>query len=221
MPLRLRLRFFSLLLFELVTVTELDEISLARRLLAGDADAFEPFVNLFHSKLFQFTYMTCGQREDAEEVAQETLLKVFQNLHQLREPEHIRAWVFRIARNVCSLKHRKSVFAPTQELSLDELRPGFHGEGEGRKLEIADWKKLPDEAAIQGELNVALRKAIHELPDDYRSVLLLRDVEGMSTKETAHVLEIGEDAVKMRLHRARLAARKKIDSFLLGQGSGK
>ncbi len=221
MPLRLRLRFFSLLLFELVTVTELDEISLARRLLAGDADAFEPFVNLFHSKLFQFTYMTCGQREDAEEVAQETLLKVFQNLHQLREPEHIRAWVFRIARNVCSLKHRKSVFGPTQELSLDELRPGFHGEGEGRKLEIADWKKLPDEAAIQGELNVALRKAIHELPDDYRSVLLLRDVEGMSTKETAHVLEIGEDAVKMRLHRARLAARKKIDSFLLGQGSGK
>ena len=124
MPLRLKLRFFSLLLFELVTVTELDEISLARRLLAGDADAFEPFVNLFHSKLFQFTYMTCGQREDAEEVVQETLLKVFQNLHQLREPEHIRAWVFRIARNVCSLKHRKSVFAPTQELSLDETSTG-------------------------------------------------------------------------------------------------
>lgn len=186
--------------------------------MAGDEEAFEPFVNLFHGKLFQFTFMTCGQREDAEEVTQETLLKVFQNLHQLREPEHIRAWVFRIARNVCSLKHRKSVFAPERELSLDELRPSFHGDGEGRKLEIADWKKLPDEAAMQGEVNQALRKAIHELPDDYRAVLLLRDAEGMSTRETAHVLEIGENAVKMRLHRARLAVRKKLDSFLMGRG---
>ena len=62
----------------------------------------------------------CGQREDAEEVAQDTLLKVFENFAQLREPEHVRSWVFRIARNACLMKRRKSVFAPVQELSLDE-----------------------------------------------------------------------------------------------------
>ena len=88
-------------------------------------------------------------------------------------------------------------------------------------LEIADRKKLPDEAAIQGEVNQALRQAIHELPDDSRAVLLLRDAEGLSTRETAHVLDVGEDAVKMRLHRARLAVRKRLDGFLMGRGSGR
>lgn len=186
-----------------------DEVELAKQLLAGDTNAFEPFVNLFHSKLFRFTYLTCGQREDAEEVAQETLLKVFENLHQLREPEHIRAWIFRIARNICNTKHRKSLFAPSRELSLEELHPNHRDE-------IADWKMLPDEAAIQSELNQVLRAAIQELPDMYRSVLLLRDAEGMSTRETAHVLDIAEDAVKMRLHRARLAVRKTMDAHWIG-----
>ena len=113
------------------------------------------------------------------------------------------------------------MFAPEQELLLDELRPSFYAEVEGRMLEIADRKKLPDEAAIQGEVNQALRQAIHELPDDSRAVLLLRDAEGLSTRETAHVLDVGEDAVKMRLHRARLAVRKRLDGFLMGRGNGR
>ena len=86
----------------------------------------------------------CGQREDAEEVAQETLLKVFESFETLREPEHLKAWVFRIARNACFMKRRKSVYAPSHELSLDELLPAFQGEGESRKLQIADWSALPD-----------------------------------------------------------------------------
>lgn len=93
------------------------EVELARRLMAGDESAFEPFVSAFRTKLFQYTYLTCGQREDAEEVAQETLLKVFENLAQLREPEKIRPWVFRIARNVCYMKRRKSIYAPEEEIS--------------------------------------------------------------------------------------------------------
>ena len=99
-----------------------EEVELARKLMAGDNTAFEPFVNLFHRKLFQFTFMTCGHREDAEEVAQETLLKVFTNFSQLREAEQVRPWVFRIARNVCTSKRRKSIFAPKTEISLDEMQ---------------------------------------------------------------------------------------------------
>lgn len=190
------------------------EIDLARRLLAGDQSAFEPFVELFHSKLFHFTFMICGQREDAEEVAQETLMKVFEHLDQLREPEHIRPWVFRIARNVCFLKRRKSVFAPSEEISLDSLKPSWKDDGGTRTLEIADWNHLPDRQAMDGEIRTILQGAIAALPEIYKSVLLLRDVEELTTSEAAEILQVTEDVVKTRLHRARLAIRQLLDGQL-------
>lgn len=190
------------------------EIDLARRLLAGDQSAFEPFVELFHSKLFHFTFMVCGQREDAEEVAQETLMKVFEHLDQLRDPEHIRPWVFRIARNICFIKRRKSVFAPSEEISLDSLKPAWKDEGGTRKLEIADWNQLPDRQAMDAETRDIVGKAIAALPEIYKSVLLLRDVEELSTAETAEILQVTEDVVKTRLHRARLAIRHVLDAQL-------
>ncbi|MCC6394044.1 MAG: sigma-70 family RNA polymerase sigma factor [Bryobacterales bacterium] len=191
------------------------EVELARRLIAGDESAFEPFVSAFQTKLFQYTYLTCGQREDAEEVAQETLLKVFENLAQLREPEKVRPWVFRIARNVCYMKRRKSIYAPEEEISLDQLMPSFKDDGGGRRIEIADWKGLPDTLAMKGELRDMLREAIGDLPDLYRNTLLLRDVEELSTEETAEVLGVSADVVKTRLHRARLMLRQRLDAQLL------
>jgi RNA polymerase sigma-70 factor (ECF subfamily) len=192
------------------------EVELAKRLLSGDVSAFDPFVESIGNKLFQYSYLTCGQREDAEEVAQETLLRVFQHFDQLRDPEHVRTWIFRIARNFCLMKRRKSVFAPKEEVSLDELRPSFRDGGGERKLEIADWSHLPETEAISHELGGVLRDAIRSLPDIYQSTLLLRDVEGLSTKETAEVLDIGQDVVKQRLHRARLAVRQRVDAYLKG-----
>lgn len=192
------------------------EVVLAQRLLDGDATAFDPFVEAIRNKLFQFSFLTCGQREDAEEVAQETLLKVFENFHQLREPRNVRSWVFRIARNFCQMKRRKSVFAPKEELSLDELQPEWRQDGPGRRLEIADWSALPDARAISSETATALRQAIRELPEMYRSTLLLRDVEGLSTREAAEVLEVNEDVIKTRLHRARLSVRKFLDERMRG-----
>jgi RNA polymerase sigma-70 factor (ECF subfamily) len=194
------------------------EIELARELLAGNPEAFERFVEHFRSKIFQYSWLMCGHREDAEEVAQETLLKVFENFDQLREPERVRAWVFRIAKNACLMKRRKSVFAPSpsQELSLDELMPVAHHDGDQVKLEIADWSSLPDQQLIRTELREVLRQAIAELPDLYRPVILLRDVEELSTEETAQVLDVSTDVVKTRLHRARLALRQKLDRHLRG-----
>jgi RNA polymerase sigma-70 factor (ECF subfamily) len=198
-----------------------DEIDLARRLLAGDSTAFEPFVTTFQQKLFQFSYLTCGQREDAEEVAQETLLKVFESLRTLREPERIRSWVFTIARNVCYMKRRKSIYAPEQEISLDQLMPAFHTDGGERRLEIADWNSLPDAQAANKELKSMLRAAIAGLPEIYRTTLLLRDVEELSTEETAEVLGVSIDVVKTRLHRARLAMRQKLDQQFMTTGVGR
>jgi RNA polymerase sigma-70 factor (ECF subfamily) len=190
------------------------EIELARQLIAGSPEGFDKFVEHFRAKIFQYSWLMCGHREDAEEVAQETLLKIFENFDQLREPERIRPWVFRIAKNACLMKRRKSVFAPKQELSLDELMPALHHEGEQVKLEIADWSALPDRLVLRDELRRAMQRAIAELPDIYRAVILLRDVEDLTTEEAAQVLDITPDAVKTRLHRARLAVRQKLDDYL-------
>jgi RNA polymerase sigma-70 factor (ECF subfamily) len=189
-----------------------EETELARRLMAGEPEAFDRFVETFRSKIFQYSLLTCGQREDAEEVAQETLMKVFENFDQLREPERVRSWVFRIAKNACLMKRRKSVFAPAQELSLDEYLP-TERDGEVR-MQIADDNELPDARVLRAQLRDALQQAISGLPDMYRSVILLRDIEELSTEETAQVLELSPDVVKTRLHRARVAVREKLDPYL-------
>jgi RNA polymerase sigma-70 factor (ECF subfamily) len=194
------------------------DTELARDLLAGKPGAFDRFVETYRPKIFQYTYLMCGEREDAEEVAQETLLKVFEKLSQLREPERMKAWVFRIARNACYMKRRRSTFAPTRELSLDELLPSFGGDGDKRRLEIADWSSLPDDQAIQGQLQSMLRQSVEQLPDIYRSVILLRDFEELSTQEAAEVLEVTEDTIKTRLHRARLAVRQYLDEKMRTNG---
>jgi RNA polymerase sigma-70 factor (ECF subfamily) len=197
-----------------------NEIELARRLLAGDAQAFDRFVEHFRAKIFHYSWMMCGVREDAEEVAQETLLKVFESSEQLREPEKVRSWVFRIAKNACLTKRRKSIFAPSRELSLDEFIPAKQQDGEGIRSEIADWSVLPDGQAMQGEMNVLLERAIRELPEIYRSVILMRDIEELSTLETAEILDVSPDTIKTRLHRARLGVRQTIDKYLRGEVKG-
>jgi RNA polymerase sigma-70 factor, ECF subfamily len=182
------------------------EVELARALAAGEPEAFERFVEHFRSKIFHYSWLICGQREDAEEVAQETLLKVFESFGQLREPEHVRAWVFRIARNACLMQRRKSVFAPQHELSTDNLPPG---------TEIEDAAvRLPDDQLQEGELRALLDRVIAELPPAYRPVVLLRDLEELSTEETAEILDLSPDVVKTRLHRARVAMRQKLDCYL-------
>jgi RNA polymerase sigma-70 factor (ECF subfamily) len=195
------------------------EVALARDLIAGKPEAFDRFVEVFRSKIFQYAYLVCGQREDAEEVAQDTMLKVFTNFDQLREPERVKAWVFRIARNECLMRRRRSVFAPAQELSLDDFLP--HGDQDGgRKLEVPDWSALPDDQALRSELRQVVQTEIKKLPDLYRAVIMLRDIEELSTEETAEVLDISPEAVKTRLHRARLAVRQKLDEYRRGVYAG-
>jgi RNA polymerase sigma-70 factor (ECF subfamily) len=190
------------------------EIELARRLITGDAEAFDRFVEHFQAKIFRYSWLMCGQRDDAEEVAQETLIGVFEKFDQLREPERVRPWVFRIAKNACLMKRRKSVFAPAHELSLDELMRARSHEDGRVKLDIADWSSLPDARILQSELKDVLERAIGELPEIYRSVVLLRDVEELSTQETSQILDVTEDTVRARLHRARLALRQKLDKYV-------
>src|SRR5581483_3398251 len=106
----------------------------------------------------------CGSREDAEEVAQETLLKAFESFDQLRSPESVRAWVFRIARNACLMQRRRSIFAPAQEMSLDELTPS---------AEPSADQEEPESGLLHTELRAVLERVVVELPPMYRAVVLL------------------------------------------------
>jgi RNA polymerase sigma-70 factor (ECF subfamily) len=185
-------------------VVEPDDALLARELLGGRPEAFDRFVGRFRPRIFQYSWLMCGDREDAEEVAQETLLRVFESLDQLRDPERVRAWVFRIAKNVCLMKRRKSIFAPARELPLDDNLDSIQ----------PDRSPLPDRQLLQGELSSTLHQAIAELPEMYRAVVILRDIEELSTEETAQLLEVPVDVVKTRLHRARMALRQKMGEYL-------
>jgi RNA polymerase sigma-70 factor (ECF subfamily) len=192
------------------------ETELAERLLAGEPEAFDRFVEYFRPKIFHYSWLMCGDREDAEEVAQETLLKVFESVDQVRDPAKIKFWVFRVAKNACLMKRRRSIFAPARVLSLDEFLPVKNHDGDQVRIEIADWSALPEERAQQAEMRKMLESAIRELPEIYRSVILLRDMEELSTQEAAQILDVAEDVVKTRLHRARLAIRKALDEYLRG-----
>jgi RNA polymerase sigma-70 factor, ECF subfamily len=183
-------------------VAERPEIELARKMKEGDRAAFAEFAKIFGGKVFEYSCLMCGQRDDAEEVAQDTLLKVFENLEQIREPEHIRAWVFKIAKNACSMKRRKT--PPSSEVALEKSFP----------FQIPDWAALPEQQAISSEHSEILRSAIRAIPQSYRTVLLLRDFEELSTQEAADILGISEDLVKTRLHRARTAVKRKWKELL-------
>lgn len=193
------------------------DVKLARALIEGRLDAFDAFVETFRTRIFQYSYLMCGHREDAEEVAQDTLLKVFENFASLREPERVRSWVFRIAKNACLMKRRRSIFAPEHELSLEQYVHEPNQEGGTYDRQIADTGALPDEEALRRELNETLTRAIQELPPNYRAVILLRDIEELSTDETAEILDLSVDVVKQRLHRGRLALKKRLDEELRPQ----
>jgi RNA polymerase sigma-70 factor (ECF subfamily) len=182
-----------------------DEVLLAVQ--RGDPGSFDRFVDMFGGRIYAFGQRMCGHREDGEDVAQETLVSAYHKLGTLREPKALRAWLYRIVANTCASRRRRSKFAPDQELSLDELLP------QGGVVE--DGPVLPSDSGPDGdlyrrELASALTDAVRDLPPEYRVVWMMRDVEGLSTEETAQALEISVPNVKMRLHRGRLALRRRL-----------
>lgn len=184
---------------------EADEAILAA-VQAGDPRAFDRFVERFGNRIYAFGIRMCGHREDAEDVFQETLITVFRKIQTLREPGALTTWLYRIVANGCLTRRRKSKFAPVAELSLEDLLP-MGGVEDGPVLPEGDG---PVEALYRNELSHALEKAVRDLPPDYRVIWLMRDVEGLSTEETAQALGLGISNVKMRLHRARLALRRDL-----------
>jgi RNA polymerase sigma-70 factor (ECF subfamily) len=180
---------------------------LLARVQAGEPAAFDAFVERWGDRIYRFGLRVCGEREDARDVAQDTLIRAFQSLKDLREPRAVKSWLYRIVANACLMKRRRGKFEPRQELSLDELRPAG---AEEAALEIPDVSNLPDDALEREELRRTVREAVALLPEHYRVVLVLRDMEQLSTREVCEALGLPETTVKMRLHRARLMVRRQL-----------
>jgi len=196
--------------------TERSDTELVKLAKEEDFVAFEELVNRHSPRIYSLLYRLVGSREDAEDLLQQTFLSVFQNLSRFREEASFRTWITRIATNFALMKFRKA--GKIQTLSLDDPQ-NYTEEGVPLPREIADWSVNPVEILERKELVRVLEAAIGKLPQIYRAVFLLRDLEGLSNQEVAEMMELSVSAVKSRLMRARLFLRATISS-LVKEGKG-
>lgn len=183
-----------------------------RRLKARDEAALESLMAQYETKIFGLALRMMGSREDAEEILQDVFLAVFQKIDGFRGDSRLSSWIYRIATNACLMKLRKR--SKVSEIPLEEeLGPKMSEEGMIVEP-VVDWSRLPDEEFVRKELLERIDKAILELPSDYRSVFVLRDVEELSAEEAGQILGISVAALKSRLHRARLFLRKELADYM-------
>lgn len=155
---------------------------------------------------FRFSLLVCGHPEDAEDVMQDALLKTYRYVSRIERPEAFRAWLFRTVRNACLIKRRRRVGEPGHVESIDggPTRDAHDGEA----VNVTDRAQRPDEAAINAWLGRRLRRALASLAPVDRVIVLLREIEGLSTREVAEVTRMSDANVKTRLHRARARLRE-------------
>jgi len=183
------------------------ENQLLERARTGDRQAIEALLERHQAQVYRFGMKMCRDPEDAKDVLQDTLISMARGVRDFRGASSISTWLYTIARSFCIKKRRRSKFAPEDERSLDTEMIA-----EGRQL--ADPGRSPDEALAGKQVEHALEQAIRGLEPMYREVLLLRDVEGLTASEVAEIVGVTVQAVKSRLHRARLSVRAQVAPLL-------
>jgi RNA polymerase sigma-70 factor (ECF subfamily) len=188
------------------------EADCIRRILAGEKQLFHDLIRPCERSIYFLLYSLLKNEADAEDVAQEAVIKVYQNLDKFRGDSQFRTWVLSIARNEGLGRLRK--ISNRREDSLDAETD--EQTGDYTPAILTSWREIPAEALEQKELGNLLRKAIEGLPEIYRNVVLLRDIEEMDIRESAAVLGISEASVKVRLHRARALLQRNLAPQLKG-----
>ena|SRR5215469_5209778 len=185
-----------------------DELVLVQAAKQGDVGAFEQLVKRYDRNIFRIAQHITQNREDAEDVVQDAFLKAYENLDQFQGNSKFYTWLVRIAVNESLMKLRRRKTSKT--VSMDE---DVETEEGSMPREFADWSPNPEQQYGQSELSEILRKTIQGLPASFRTVFVLRDVEGLSTEETAEMLNLSIPAVKSRLLRARLQLRERLNRY--------
>jgi RNA polymerase sigma-70 factor (ECF subfamily) len=191
------------------------ETHLIERLRAGDASAVGDLAHHYGPKIHQLALRYMKNKEDAEEVTQDVLLKVFRKIDAFRGDSALSSWIYRITFNAAMSRLRNSKFSRPAEVSAEEVLRGGASDADGPRpmREVADWSSLGDEAFLRAQLREQLAEAMKDLPPIYRVPVVLRDLQGLSTEEASAVLNVKSQTLKSRLHRGRLILRQRLAAF--------
>jgi RNA polymerase sigma-70 factor, ECF subfamily len=187
------------------------------RLQAGDEEAVKELAERYSHRIFQMALRHMKNPEDAEEVTQDVLMKVYRKIDRFRGDAALSSWIYRITFNTAMsrLRTHKAEKAAQQE----KERVLRAADGEDRivtPVQQADWSHMPDEEVLRGELRGAVAAALEELPEIYRVPVVLRDIEGLTTEEASHRLHVKDQTLKSRLHRGRVMLRERLHAFTSG-----
>ncbi len=189
------------------------ESELLEGLRAGDSAAFRKLVDDNSPKIYSVAMGLLGNEQEAEDVLQETFLSAFEAIDRFEGRSQLSTWLYRIAYNASLMRLRKRGRMTT--FSLDQSAVDEDGGAERGSRHLVDWSALPDDQLLTTEARQEMKRAIGELPETLRSTFILRDLQGLSGAETAEVLGITVQAVKNRLHRARLELRDRLSDYFV------
>lgn len=184
--------------------------ALVREAAAGHRDSMERLLMRAQEVAYRFSLLVCGHPEDAEDVMQDALLKTYQHVAQITEPEAFRTWLYSTVRNACLMKRRRRVGEPAEFAELDQERVG--ADERSTAVDVVDHARPADQQMIDASMTGRLRRALQKLPASYRMIVVMREMEGLSTKEVATVTGLSEANVKTRLHRARVMLRRHLEN---------
>jgi len=188
-------------------MSRVDDHTLLKQTVEGDTAAFEELVSRYENKVYRLAIKLTRNETLAEEVMQEVFLRVYQKADTFRGESAFSSWLYRVAANACFAKLKSE--RRHDHSDLDDDLPQMETGGIG----VDPWAETPDRAVLNDEAMRLINSAIEKLPEDFRVVLVLRDVEGLSNEEVATILDLSVPAVKSRLHRGRLAMRKKLAGY--------
>ena len=192
------------------------ETELLARLQAGDEEALGELADAYSSKIYQLAFRFLRSREDAEEITQDVLYKVYRKVGNFRGDSALSSWIYRITFNAAMSRLRTLKLHRAQ--ADDHRVTSSDGDYLTRetRTEVADWSDLADEQVLRAQLRRRVMRAILALPAIYRAPVMLRDIQGMSTEEASAMLRVKDQTLKSRLHRGRLILRKQLADFAGG-----
>jgi RNA polymerase sigma-70 factor, ECF subfamily len=191
--------------------------NLLARLQSGDEQALSDLADTYGSKIYQLAFRYLRNKEDAEEVTQDVLFKVYRKVGEFRGDAALSSWIYRITFNAAMSRLRTAQFQRAQAEDRREAAIDTDMMGEAaRPVDVADWTDLADEQVLRSQLRQRVFRAILALPAIYRAPVMLRDIQGMSTEEASAMLRVKDQTLKSRLHRGRLILRKQLADFAGG-----